>query len=131
MKVSKSLKKLIDRAVGNSFSDSGLKTDIVKKYVTAFKKMNLSDSIQTLTLYSRGLKRVMEEHTLFIESAGEMTGQQVKEIQDTFTKGFKLYNVETKLNPSLLGGIKVKMGDLIFDYSLKSKINQVKEAIIG
>jgi len=131
MKVNRTLQKLINKAVQNSFNDSGVKSEVVKKYITAFKKLNLSESIQALTLYSRGLKRILEEHTLFIESAGEMTKQQLDGVKSLFSKNYKLYTINSQFNPSLLGGLKVKIGDSIFDYSIKGKIKQVKEVIAG
>ena len=131
MKVNRTLQKLINKAVQNSFNDSGVKSEVVKKYITAFKKLNLSESIQALTLYSRGLKRILEEHTLFIESAGEMTKQQLDGVKSLFSKNYKLYTINSQFNPSLLGGLKVKIGDSISDYSIKGKIKQVKEVIAG
>ena len=37
--------------------------------------------------------------------------------------------IETRVDPAILGGIKVKVGSRLYDASLKSKLDQLKFAL--
>ena len=43
----------------------------------------------------------------------------------------RITKVITKVNPEILGGFKLRVGDEIWDESTLAKINQLKEAIRG
>jgi len=65
-----------------------------------------------------------------ISSAVELSAAQKKELSSTLTKltGKK---VETKysLNPALLGGAVVRIGDTIYDGSLRSRLNEMRNRL--
>lgn len=39
--------------------------------------------------------------------------------------------METKVDPSILGGLKVQIGDRFIDYSLSSKIDKMEKLLMG
>ncbi len=39
--------------------------------------------------------------------------------------------LETKVNPSLIGGLTVKVGDKFMDLSLASRISNIKDVMMG
>jgi F-type H+-transporting ATPase subunit delta len=65
-----------------------------------------------------------------VSSAVELSAAQKKELAATLTKltGKK---VETKysLNPALLGGAVVRIGDTIYDGSLRSRLNEMRNRL--
>jgi len=41
----------------------------------------------------------------------------------------KTVKIISKIDPSILGGVQIKIGDLLIDNSVKGRIQQIKEAI--
>ena len=44
--------------------------------------------------------------------------------------GSKTVKVISKVDPTLLGGVQIKIGDLLVDNSVKARFKQIKEAIL-
>ncbi len=58
-----------------------------------------------------------------------MTQDQESSIAERFQTEHQITTIETKLNPSLLGGLKVTIGDVVYDSSVENKIEQLSESI--
>lgn len=130
MKSIKTIKKNAIKAAQLSFKRDVLDEGVAKKFIKAFKGLPLNESVLTLNHYSRAIKAELSKTTLVIESAVKLTSAQVKDIEGSF-KYQKINETKTQLSPSILGGVKVRIGDVIFDNSVRSRINQVKEALIS
>lgn len=127
----KHLNKIIDKAVSASFDHGKINANVVSRLVKDFKSMHLSDAIYTLTNYLKGLKRILSQYTLEVESVISPSRQQLNEVQKKMSKLFTITRTKVTINPSLLGGLKVRVGDTVLDYSVRNKLNQISEAIIN
>ncbi|MDR2550636.1 MAG: F0F1 ATP synthase subunit delta [Desulfobulbus sp.] len=67
-----------------------------------------------------------------IVSAIELNGDLMTKIQATLEKltGNRVI-LETQVDPSIIGGIIAKVGDLVLDGSIKTQLNGLKESIKG
>lgn len=130
MKSLKSLKKQAIKASELTFKSGKLDENVAKKFINAFKKLPLNESITSLNYFLQAVKRETDKITLTVESVLKLPPAEIKVIENNFKKEFKVLETQTKLNSSLLGGIKVKIGDIIFDNSLKSRVTQIKEALV-
>ena len=67
-----------------------------------------------------------------IISAVELDSDLLAKIQATLEKltGNKVI-LETQVDPSIIGGIIAKVGDLVLDGSIKTQLNGLKESIKG
>jgi F-type H+-transporting ATPase subunit delta len=67
-----------------------------------------------------------------IVSAVELDNALLEKIQATLEKltGNKVI-LETQVDPSIIGGILAKVGDLVLDGSIKTQLNGLKESIKG
>lgn len=67
-----------------------------------------------------------------VVSAIELDSGLQEKIQATLEKitGNKVI-LETRVDPSIIGGIIAKVGDLVFDGSIKTQLNGLKESIKG
>ena len=119
----------INKLVNQSFSGGKADEAFINRVTTSLKKLNLTEGIQTLNMYLKGLKRKIIENTLTVESAINLSPTELNSVKKMLNR--EVFAVEQKLNPSLLGGLRLRIGDEFIDFSLKSKINQVKERIIG
>jgi F-type H+-transporting ATPase subunit delta len=65
-----------------------------------------------------------------VVSAVPLTAAQSKGIQAALRQALgKDPEIETRVDPSILGGLKVKVGSRLYDASLKSKLDQLKFAL--
>ena len=60
-------------------------------------------------------------------AAAPMNEEQVKALRHELeAKMGKAVNLETRVDPDLLGGLVVKVGSMMIDASLKTKLNRLK-----
>ena len=66
-------------------------------------------------------------------SAISLDSQRKKVVEDTVAKlaGSKNISLEMKVDPSLLGGLVVRIGSRLFDTSVKTKLNRLEAAMKG
>lgn len=129
MKKDKRLIKLAQEFASQSFVKGRLSDAKVLQSVKSFKKLSSSQTIFALTQYLKFLKLELKKSTLLIESGSKLTDQQLKQVAQKINSKFKISNYSFLHNPSLLGGLRLKLGDTLYDYSLKGRINQIKDAI--
>ncbi|AQR60400.1 F0F1 ATP synthase subunit delta [Brevundimonas sp. LM2] len=78
------------------------------------------------TLYARHTGVVAAE----IVSAVALTPLQTTHIRGALVQALgKVPELTTRVDPSILGGLKVKVGSKLFDASLKTKLDQMKFAL--
>jgi F-type H+-transporting ATPase subunit delta len=68
-----------------------------------------------------------------ITSAAPIEQSQVNAIKDKYRKLHNASDVKTELviDKSLIGGIKVKIGDKVIDGSIKGRLESLKELIVN
>ena len=68
-----------------------------------------------------------------VVSAISLDSQRKKLVEDTVAKlaGSKNISLEMKVDPSLLGGLVVRIGSRLFDTSVKTKLNRLEAAMKG
>lgn len=130
MKSIKQIRKSAIKAAELSFKNGDLDAGIARKFIKAFKGLPLNESVLTLNHYLRAIRSGLAKTTLLIESSVNLSASQVKDIEASF-KGEKINETRTQLSPSILGGVRVRIGDVIFDNSVRAKINQVREALVS
>lgn len=126
----KKITKTVNKLAEKSFKDGMLNQSKVTKFVKLLNSQSKSMAIFSLTRYLKQLRRIQKQHTLFIETVIPISLAQRNKITEKFRKKFKITKVMTNLNPEILGGLKVRIGDEIWDGSLLNKLNQVREAIV-
>ncbi|CAN5476689.1 F0F1 ATP synthase subunit delta [soil metagenome] len=81
-----------------------------------------------------GFEALYAKHTGVVAaevvSTLELTPAQLKTITSALTTALgKTPELTTRIDPSILGGVKVKVGSKLFDASLKTKLDQMKFAL--
>lgn len=127
----KQLNKIVDKALEASFKNRRMDEKIVRRLVKDFKGMHLEESIYTLSKYAKGLKKILAQHTMVIESVIPVSATQVNKIKNKISRLFTVTDTQVTINPNILGGLRIKVGDTVLDYSVRNKLNQVTEAILN
>lgn len=129
MKKSKLLQKTINKLVEASFRDGKIVENQVVKSIKALKALPKYEAIRALSEYLRGVKRMQRQYTLSIETTVPLSFSQLNKIKRIIEKKFKITRTQVFVNPEILGGFRLKIGDEIWDQSILGKLNQIKEAI--
>lgn len=78
------------------------------------------------------LNEIAGKVTARVISAVELTEAQQKKISDVFSKiSKKNINIETEIDPSIVGGLIVDVEGLVYDGSIKSNLIKFKESLKG
>jgi len=129
MKSIKTIKKQAIKAAQLSFKGGKLDEVIAKKFVKSFKGLPVSESVLSLNYFLRALRNEIGKTTLTIESVVKMPKAELMDVTKAFSREYKILETREELNSSLLGGIKVRIGDIIYDNSLKAKVAQIGEVL--
>lgn len=132
MKIDKQLKKLVAKYALASFSEDGqIKEMKVRELTRTLKSLPGSSAIAAISEYVKIIKNEMKKSTLEVESAVTLSPTQVQQITKVIKVKHNVCDVKTSLNESLLGGMRVRIGDMVYDNSLSQKMTSLREAISG
>ncbi len=131
MKKNKLLQKTIKKLVDASFKDGKIIESQVIKAIKLLKSQSTPQAILSLTQYLKELKRIERKHTMYLETTIPLSPGQLKKAKKIVERSNRITKVITSINPQILGGFRLRVGDEVWDESLLSKINQVKEVISG
>lgn len=130
MKTSKQVNKIIDQFMKDSFKDDGhMEITSVNKNVATLKSLPIPDSIMALSEYMKRIKSELQRTTLVIESTFQLASNDIRTIITAIKSDHQVNNIRTIINPFLLGGLKVTIGDVVYDDSVSQKILQLGETI--
>lgn len=131
MKKTKLLQKTIKRLVMASFKDGKIVETHVVKSIKLLKSQPTPQAILSLSEYLKEIKRLERKHTMYIEASFPLTSNQLAKAKKIVEKKTLITKVITNINPEILGGFKLRIGDEVWDETLINKIHQVKEVISG
>lgn len=131
MKLKKQLQNTVNKLINLSFSNGKITETHVARSIRIIKSLPQSEAISAMSEYLKGLKRKEREHTLYIETTISLSPAQISKMKKIVEKKVKVTKVLVNINPEILGGFKLRIGDEIWDESIAGKIQQVKEAISG
>ena len=83
------------------------------------------DAKAFLTQYERSLKEVFSERYATVMYAGIFREQWLRDLFET--RQLAERRLEKEERPELLGGFKIRVGDTVWDCSLKGQLNALKE----
>jgi len=127
----KKIIKIAEKAVEQSFKAGKLDDKKVELFTREFSQLPKAEAIPFLNEYHKGIKRELDKQTLIIESAIILPSDKVKKIEAAVKKEHQVSKVETLVNPGLLGGIKIKIADEVFEGSLLRQIEELGNYIKG
>lgn len=131
MKKNRRLIKMVQILVKESFTNGKLNNKKVIDVIKLLKKLPLAQSIFVLSEFLKGIQRQRAQYLLMIESSTALSKSEVDKITRTIRKQYLFSEVKNVVNPSLIGGIRLRIGDDIFDHSLRGRIIQLGGIIHG
>ena len=113
-----------------SLSNSNIDGSKVKTVVSEIKKSYKSAAVDILKSYLAIMQNKIRKQTLTIESAQTLNSNVISRLKRNFEKkSSEKIAPQVKQNASILGGLKITLDDTQWDYSIKGKIDQMKETL--
>lgn len=96
------------------------------KLLVKKRRIDIMDNIHEE--YTKLAHKEMSLAEMIVTSATALSDAQYDELTTHFTnKTKKKIILKKNINPTVLGGVIVQMGDHVYDYSLKRQLNELKE----
>jgi F-type H+-transporting ATPase subunit delta len=84
--------------------------------------------IPLLKILKHKLSRVLAWQTAEVTSSTALEASTVESLKESFSKRYdRPIDVKTKIDPSLIAGIRVKIGDDVFDASIAERLKRISE----
>lgn len=120
----KALSAVLDKAGIGGLTANFLR--LIARNRRLFAVGDMLKSFRTLLARERG------EVTADVASAHQLSPEQMEALKDTLrTQVGKDVQINTRVDPNLLGGLIVKVGSRMIDSSLRTKLNNLKVAMKG
>lgn len=130
MKLSKEARKISRQLFQLSFTNGvldGAKVRALTQELTASKPR---DYFAALKNYQRLIRMETERRHAVVESAAPMDNKaQEKLVAELKKKYGSDITAEYKVNPSLLGGLRIKLGSDVWDGSVRGRLDRLKEEL--
>lgn len=97
------------------------------------EKKRVNEAIYLAESFSALAADVQGAAEATVYSTRELTAEERESISTTFAKrvGKQTLTITNEVDPSLVGGIRIQIGNHIFDNSVASKLNRLKRELIG
>lgn len=125
----KKLKNLVKKFFKECQINEKLSDVKVLKFSQALRELPKLQAIQATTFLLEELRTYETKTTLTVEAATPLSVAEMKKIENVFKAAYHIQHTSYQYSPSLLGGVRVKIGDILFDNSVWNKLEQVKKVI--
>ncbi|GEK32325.1 ATP synthase subunit delta [Kurthia zopfii] len=96
-------------------------------------KKRINEAVSVFEAFIRIANDAAGIEDAIVLSTETLTEEQIQRISSTFAKkvGKNSLNITNEIDPSLIGGIKLIIGNQIYDNSIVSKMNGLRRELLG
>ncbi len=128
MKISKESRKLAKQLFQASFTNARLDDSKIRELIRAIVQRKPRHYIQLLKQYQSLIRLETEKHHAVIESAVELTPETSGRVaQDLRSRHGSDLTTQFKVNPDLIGGLRVRIGSDVWDGSLQGRLGRLEQ----
>ena len=130
MKVTKDAARSARQLLRLSHKDGTLNDDRIKEITTKVSEAKPRGYLAILQEFGRLVRLDVEQRQAVIETATELGAQAGNAvIEDLHLKYGNTLTAEFKVNPDLIGGMRVKVGSDVWDGSVKARLTELKNIL--
>lgn len=131
MKRDKKIIHLAKKLVELSKDDSGVVTEAkVGEVLSGLKQVEHRQPLATLKAYLSYLRREVALQTAVVSTPASLSDDALKEIEAKFTALYaRPISAEIKQDPSLIAGVRVRVGDDVYDASVAGRLQRLAENV--
>ena len=124
------LKSFVSRLLEMSKTDGIVDNEKVKTVIETLKKSEVKRLKVILDLYRIAVRRSLHETTARISYAGALSDETKSALQSSLEgKTGRKLTLELKEDPALIAGVRIAVGDYVYDSSIKQALKQISETI--
>ena len=128
MKISKEIRQLSRNLTRESFVEGALDRGKVESIVKAIVKNKPRNYVQLLENYQRLLRLEADKRRARIESATALENEASQSIaRDLEQKYGAGLTTEFVVNPALLGGVRIRVGNDVWDSSVRNRLDRLQQ----
>lgn len=130
MKISKQSRRDAKALFGACRVNGVLDESRVRQAVTSVIAGKPRGYVATLTHFQRLVKLDLDRRSACVENAVESTPALREAIQQNLTRRYGPgLNVTFRVNPALIGGLRIKVGSDVFDGSVAARLAALEESL--
>ena len=130
MKINKEIRQLSREMLRASFTDRQLDRGKIESIVQSLINKRPRNYLDTLKLYRRLLRLEIEKRHAKIESATQLAPDAAVAIIDRLKRKFGAeLTSEFIVDPTLLGGVRVRVGSDVWDGTLRSRLQRLEQEL--
>lgn len=132
-----------DRLLRTPAVNADVKVELLDKVVVPHASTLFADFVRVVARHDRldllplihdvavrELERRSGQQRVQVTSAIELSDQSLEAIRNSLASALSTQPIlETRVDPSLLGGLKIRVGDTVYDGSLKSQVKQLRASL--
>ncbi|NBB80043.1 MAG: hypothetical protein GVY36_11470 [Verrucomicrobia bacterium] len=123
--------KLAKKLVELSREESGVVTDAkVSEVLAGLRQTEHRHPLLVLKTYLHYLRREIALQTAVVSTPGALAAESLEAIAAKFTKQYaRPISAETKEDASLIAGVRVRVGDDVYDASIAGRLKRLAENV--
>ncbi len=130
MKISKEIRQLSRDLVRASYVNGVLDRERIHSLVASVVEKKPRNYLQLLENYQRLLRLELDKRRATIESATEVDPAVGREIVSGLEKKYGAgLTTEFVVNPALLGGVRVRVGNDVWDSSVRNRLERLQQQL--
>jgi F-type H+-transporting ATPase subunit delta len=128
MKLSREARRQSKELFDLSIVDGRLDQNRLRTIATEIVEKKPRHYVQMLKFITRLTRLEVARHHAVVESATELSDEKRTEISSNLTAKFGKITTEFRHLPSLIGGLRVKLGSNVWDGSIQSRLETLKQS---
>ena len=128
MKLSREARRQSKELFDMSIVDGRLDENRLRTITTEIVERKPRNFVQMLKVITRLTRMEVARHHAIVESATELTTEKRSEISSNLSSKFGKITTEFRHTPSLIGGLRVKLGSNVWDGSIQSRLETLKQS---
>ena len=130
MKLSKESRKISKALFKSSFTDGMLDEAKIRNIVQSVIEAKPRHYLDVLKNYHRLVRQEAARHHATIESAEPLSASIGKQVEaDLRQKHGQDLSIEYKVNPALIGGLRIQIGSNVWDGSVQNRLSRLNEEL--
>jgi len=131
MKISKEARRTARQLIRSTMRDGKVNEDTARKIVAKLIAVKPRHYLGILSAYQRLLRLEVAKRHAVVESAVELDGNERRSIASKLKKRHGEITSEFKTSPELIGGLRISLGSIVWDGSLKARLESLRTALLS
>ena len=130
MKLTKEVRKLSRELFEASFHEGQLDADKVRGFVAQIVAGKPRHYVDILKNYHRLIRLELDKRHAIIESAAELNQETSERVlRDLRSKYGPGLSTDFRLNPDLIGGLRIRVGSDVWDGSVRGRLDRLDQEL--